>query len=433
MIQRKALALLLACGALGIFLMSLVFAIAETLPGTREQREWMFRQMEWGDLGPIFSNPIVVVLMIFTCITPLAFVLGGFALMLWRSARRQERKDDEQQAKRSRWSTTALLHEIDALLRAASESEAALASRAGESLEKVYPHLSDPHRRSFERALAQLGLLGHAVLAAGSGEPPPRWPRDAASLLLILAAFQVGMAALVGVNLTVFDEVPVAGLPVGPSAVFQGIAIWLVAAILCTLLAFGLKRLDRSAAQKAEAAAQAGREVIEQLSEGLRESLQRLGPAGEPRFDRTASALAMALLETAERRDRRRLLQMLELSGYVPTPHVLDLGEIEPGLHEQSGVERSPAERPQGWGLRLEIWALLCLHGAVLVMAGVSHAAALYVGQLLGWLPGPKNAVEVVAFSELGYMLNVALFLLVAITLLALVWRLSRLAREWSG
>ena len=84
------------------------------------------------------------------------------------------------------------------------------------------------------------------------------------------------------------------------------------------------------------------------------------------------------------------------------------------------------------WTVRLEIWTLLCLHGAIFALAGVSHTATLYVGFLLGWLPPATTPTECAVFSPLGFALAAGPFLLVAMIFSGLAWRLCRLGKDWS-
>ncbi len=106
-------------------------------------------------------------------------------------------------------------------------------------------------------------------------------------------------------------------------------------------------------------------------------------------------------------------------------------GTTEP--REVASPQSLPTKSGLAWAVRLEIWTLLCAHGAILVLAGVSHTVTLYFGLLLGWLPAGSTPAECALLSPLGFVLAAGPFLLVATVLSGLAWRLHRLARGWAG
>ncbi len=349
--RREVLALLLAGTALGIFFLSISFAVAEFLPGAVEQRDWLFTRMGAVPVPPIYSNPIFGLFAVFTCFTPFTFLLAVIAALLWRSAREQRRNEQDRHRQLSDWSTTALLHEIAELLRTTLEGKTAFRSRLEETRRATHPHLIGLQRRFFERFLERLGLVAAgpgATARAASG--PRRWPRLVVNALAVGTAGQVGMAALTGITLSTFDEMPVVGLPLGASAAFQGASTWMVGAVVWGAWALGLKRFERSATRSEEQARTSSRNAIERLREGLLVCLKRLDTTGdlvaESHAHKVASALAGALVEAADRRDKRFLLEALYACGRLRQPHALDLRGIELGGLDLSNVEWPQIQLP---------------------------------------------------------------------------------------
>lgn len=87
----------------------------------------------------------------------------------------------------------------------------------------------------------------------------------------------------------------------------------------------------------------------------------------------------------------------------------------------------------EGRAARLEIWALVCFHGALPFLSALALLFTLYLGQSAGWLPAPATPDDHVVQSPLGYAIFASQFLLGAATLLAIAWRLRRIADQPEG
>ena len=192
--RREILALFLIGTALGIFLMSISFAIAEFLPGAVEQRDWLFAMLGLGPTPPIYSNPLIGLLATLTCLTPFNFLLAVIAALLWRSAQQQRKNEQDRRRQLSDWSTTALLYVIEGLFRTSTEGAAAWRSQLEEARRGTYPHLVGPQRRWFERAAMRLGGVAEGHASDLSAPRPRRWPRLVTNVLAVGAIGQAGMA-----------------------------------------------------------------------------------------------------------------------------------------------------------------------------------------------------------------------------------------------